>query len=59
MEVNAVNERFDMVELLKDLQSGKQVTCPKCKRGQLTPVGDAETTHTFCCAECNVRVNID
>ena len=54
-----MDERFDMVQFLKDLRSGKTVICPECKRGHLIPVGDAMTTHGFYCSECTAQVNID
>lgn len=52
-------ERIDMVQFLKDLRAGKQVSCPECQKGHFVPVGDAETTHGFFCSECNNQVNID
>jgi hypothetical protein len=59
VEVIVVAERFDMVQLLKDLRAGKRVPCPECQKGHFIPVGDAETTHGFFCSECNNQVNID
>ena len=54
-----MSERIDMVKLLKDLRSGILVTCPICKEGQLTPIGDYKTTHGFVCSKCPARLNID
>lgn len=51
--------KFDMVQFLKDLRSGKAVVCPKCGRGHFVPIGDPQKTHGFYCSECNVQVNID
>lgn len=59
MEVSIVKERFDMVQFLKDLRSGKKVVCRECQKGHFVPVGDAKTTHGFYCNKCNAQVNID
>lgn len=46
-----MSERFDMVQFLKDLRSGKPVLCPICQMGHFIPVGDYKTTHGFKCSE--------
>ena len=51
--------KVDFVQFLKELRSGQEVTCPKCKEGHFLPVGRPESTHCFYCSVCGERVNID
>lgn len=59
MEVTEMSDRFDMVQFLKDLRSGKKVICPKCRKGHFVPVGDYKTARGFNCSECGNPVIID
>lgn len=54
-----MGNKLDMVQLLKDLRSGKTVICPICRKGHFVPVGDYRTTHGFNCSECGESVIID
>lgn len=51
--------KVDFVQFLKDLRSGQEVICPKCKEGHFLPAGRPESTHCFYCSVCGERVIID
>ena len=54
-----MEDRFDMVQFLKDLRAGKSVKCRDCSDGHLVPMGDPESTHCFHCDKCESQVIID
>lgn len=51
--------KVDFVQFLKELRSGQEVTCPKCKEGHFLPVGRPESTHCFYCSVCGEQAIID
>ena len=44
---------------IRMLRDGKKVSCSKCKKGTMKPIGDCGTTNTFICDNCKNQIIIN
>lgn len=49
----------EMIERMKWLRAGKEVSCKQCKTGVMRPIGDHKITHCFKCDKCGTKLNIN
>lgn len=48
-----------ILKMIRDLRDGQVVTCHKCDKGNLVPVGDYKTTKVFHCDKCDYSITFD
>lgn len=54
-----MNPVEEMLERIKRLRNGEDVTCKRCKEGVMVPIGDYKTSDCFVCNKCKNKLIIN
>ena len=45
-------------EKIEKMRNGEKITCPKCKKGFFSAIGDPKTTNVFRCDTCEAGMTL-
>lgn len=52
-------KEINVIEFMKQLRDGKELSCPECGKGKIVTDYDPLTSHSFHCTECDFSILVD